>query len=69
MVSAAYLQRAPVLSDSAMGNTDQPVSMGTSIVAVTYAGGVILGADSRTSTGSYVANRTADKARAGKSMH
>lgn len=33
----------------------------TTIMAVTYAGGVVLGADSRTSTGSYVANRTTDK--------
>eukprot|EP00195_Chlamydomonas_chlamydogama_P005760 CAMPEP_0202901310 /NCGR_PEP_ID=MMETSP1392-20130828/14183_1 /ASSEMBLY_ACC=CAM_ASM_000868 /TAXON_ID=225041 /ORGANISM="Chlamydomonas chlamydogama, Strain SAG 11-48b" /LENGTH=217 /DNA_ID=CAMNT_0049587857 /DNA_START=140 /DNA_END=793 /DNA_ORIENTATION=+ len=40
---------------------DPPVSMGTSIIAVTYNGGVILGADSRTSTGSYIANRVADK--------
>ena len=30
-------------------------------MAVTYAGGVVLGADSRTSTGSYVANRATDK--------
>jgi 20S proteasome subunit beta 1 len=30
-------------------------------MAVAYAGGVVLGADSRTSTGSYVANRTTDK--------
>lgn len=30
-------------------------------MAVTFNGGVVLGADSRTSTGSYVANRVADK--------
>lgn len=30
-------------------------------MAVTFKGGVILGADSRTSTGSYIANRVADK--------
>jgi len=42
----------PTLSD---------VSLGTTIVAVSYDGGVILGADSRTSTGSYVANRAQDK--------
>ena len=30
-------------------------------MAVTYDGGVVLGADSRTSTGSYVANRATDK--------
>lgn len=37
------------------------VNLGTSIMAVTFKDGVILGADSRTSTGSYVANRIADK--------
>lgn len=30
-------------------------------MAVTFDGGVIMGADSRTSTGSYVANRVSDK--------
>lgn len=30
-------------------------------MAVAFAGGVILGADSRTSTGGYVANRVSDK--------
>ena len=49
--------RAP----EAAGPMDGPVSMGTSIIAVTFKGGVILGADSRTSTGSYIANRVADK--------
>ena len=33
----------------------------TSIMAVEYDGGVIIGADSRTSTGVYVANRVSDK--------
>ncbi|VEU21575.1 DEKNAAC102508 [Brettanomyces naardenensis] len=37
------------------------VSMGTSIMAVTFKDGVILGADSRTTSGSYVANRVTDK--------
>lgn len=36
-------------------------SMGTSIMAVQFDGGVILGADSRTSTGAYVANRVSNK--------
>ncbi|KAH8945979.1 hypothetical protein BDL97_12G069100 [Sphagnum fallax] len=36
-------------------------SMGTTIMAVEYEGGVILGADSRTTTGVYVANRASDK--------
>eukprot|EP00753_Platysulcus_tardus_P000781 PLAT1071.1.p1 GENE.PLAT1071.1~~PLAT1071.1.p1 ORF type:complete len:215 (-),score=73.04 PLAT1071.1:85-729(-) len=37
------------------------VKTGTTIMAVEYDGGVIIGADSRTSTGSYVANRVSDK--------
>lgn len=37
------------------------VSLGTSIMAVTFADGVILGADSRTTTGAYIANRVTDK--------
>jgi len=39
----------------------QDVSLGTSIMAVAFDGGVVLGADSRTSTGSYIANRAQDK--------
>eukprot|EP00300_Choanocystis_sp_HF-7_P036340 c52184_g1_i1.p1 GENE.c52184_g1_i1~~c52184_g1_i1.p1 ORF type:complete len:229 (+),score=40.06 c52184_g1_i1:74-688(+) len=35
--------------------------MGTSIMAVRFHGGVVLGADTRTSTGTYVANRVSDK--------
>ncbi|KAK1275672.1 Proteasome subunit beta type-6 [Acorus gramineus] len=42
-------------------NLDAPHSMGTTIIGVTYDGGVVLGADSRTSTGMYVANRASDK--------
>ena len=34
---------------------------GTTIVAVSYAGGVVIGADSRVSTGTYVSNRASDK--------
>lgn len=34
---------------------------GTTIMAVEYDGGVVVGADSRTTTGSYVANRVTDK--------
>ena len=37
------------------------IDAGTSIIAVSYEGGVVLGADSRTSTGIYVANRVSDK--------
>jgi len=37
------------------------VNLGTSIMAVQFQGGVIMGADSRTTTGSYIANRVTDK--------
>lgn len=37
------------------------VSTGTTIMAIAYDGGVVLGADSRVSTGTYVANRVSDK--------
>eukprot|EP00428_Durinskia_dybowskii_P060635 CAMPEP_0170381684 /NCGR_PEP_ID=MMETSP0117_2-20130122/14540_1 /TAXON_ID=400756 /ORGANISM="Durinskia baltica, Strain CSIRO CS-38" /LENGTH=214 /DNA_ID=CAMNT_0010637271 /DNA_START=74 /DNA_END=718 /DNA_ORIENTATION=+ len=43
------------------GLRDGEMSSGTTIMAVTFDGGVVLGADSRTSTGSYVANRVSDK--------
>ncbi|CCF73706.1 20S proteasome subunit beta 1 [Babesia microti strain RI] len=41
-------------------NTDE-VSTGTTILAMHYAGGVILAADSRTSSGQFVSNRVARK--------
>ncbi|EYU26558.1 hypothetical protein ABFS83_12G164000 [Erythranthe nasuta] len=47
--------------DVSSGDLDAPHSMGTTIIGVTYDGGVVLGADSRTSTGMYVANRASDK--------
>ena len=34
---------------------------GTTIVAIQYDGGVVLGADSRVSTGIYISNRASDK--------
>ncbi|GAA93640.1 uncharacterized protein L969DRAFT_100385 [Mixia osmundae IAM 14324] len=37
------------------------VNLGTSIMAVAFEGGVVIGADSRTTTGSYIANRVTDK--------
>ncbi|XP_037948131.1 proteasome subunit beta type-6 [Teleopsis dalmanni] len=40
---------------------DKAVSTGTTIMAVEFEGGVVIGADSRTSSGSYVANRVTDK--------
>ncbi|KAK6152136.1 hypothetical protein DH2020_014771 [Rehmannia glutinosa] len=47
--------------DVSSGDLNAPHSMGTTIIGVTYDGGVVLGADSRTSTGMYVANRASDK--------
>nr|AAL28435.1 GM04535p [Drosophila melanogaster] len=41
--------------------TGTPVSTGTTIMAVEFDGGVVIGADSRTSSGAYVANRVTDK--------
>jgi 20S proteasome subunit beta 1 len=43
------------------GLKEGELSSGTTIMGVCFDGGVILGADSRTSTGSYIANRVADK--------
>ena len=37
-------------------------------MAVSFNGGVVLGADSRTSTGSYVANRVTDKLTPGNAL-
>ena len=39
----------------------EEVSTGTTILAVSYDGGVVLGADSRVTTGTYVSNRASDK--------
>lgn len=46
---------------SEVNDLSLPVSMGTTIMAACYAGGVVMGADSRTSTGTYIANRVTDK--------
>merc|ERR1719473_1903435 len=44
-----------------VNSPEQAVSTGTTIMAVEFDGGVVLGADSRTSTGEYVANRASRK--------
>ncbi|CAH0550663.1 unnamed protein product [Brassicogethes aeneus] len=46
-----------------MGNDwmDAAHSTGTSIMAAEFDGGVVIGADSRTTTGAYIANRVTDK--------
>ncbi len=40
---------------------EETLSTGTTLVAMEFDGGVVLGADSRTSMGSYVSNRGTDK--------
>jgi 20S proteasome subunit beta 1 len=40
---------------------DEEHKTGTSIMAVVFQDGVVVGADSRTTTGAYIANRTSDK--------
>lgn len=49
------------MDPSAAPSLDQAPHTGTTIVAVSYDGGVVLGADSRVSTGNYVSNRASDK--------
>ncbi|KAG7464587.1 hypothetical protein MATL_G00166960 [Megalops atlanticus] len=39
----------------------EEVTTGTTIMAVEFDGGVVIGADSRTTTGAYIANRVTDK--------
>ncbi|KAI2810683.1 Proteasome subunit beta type-6 [Blomia tropicalis] len=41
--------------------SNQEVSTGTSIMAVEFDGGVVIGADSRTTSGAYIVNRVTDK--------
>merc|ERR1719330_359051 len=50
----------PYRSDDIMA-PEKAVSTGTTIMAVEFDGGVVLGADSRTSTGDYIANRASRK--------
>mmetsp|Transcript_834 Transcript_834/g.975 ORF Transcript_834/g.975 Transcript_834/m.975 type:complete len:239 (-) Transcript_834:83-799(-) len=50
----------PYRQDDVM-SPEGAVSTGTTIMAVAFDGGVVMGADSRTSTGDYVANRASRK--------
>ncbi|EPT26869.1 proteasome subunit [Toxoplasma gondii ME49] len=61
VVAASSPAGLPVPSLSASGRGPTAVSTGTTIVAVSFKGGVVLGADTRTSAGSYVVNRAARK--------
>ncbi|XP_045067744.1 proteasome subunit beta type-6-like [Coregonus clupeaformis] len=63
-MAAATAMRFGQLSsgiDMAPDWTMKEVSTGTTIMAVEYDGGVVIGADSRTTTGAYIANRVTDK--------
>ncbi|OIR58389.1 MAG: 20S proteasome subunit beta 1, PSMB6 [Amphiamblys sp. WSBS2006] len=44
-----------------MALKENEVSLGTTIMAVEYEGGVVIGADSRTTLGAYIGNRVSDK--------
>jgi 20S proteasome alpha/beta subunit len=48
-------------NDCILPTVSDEVQTGTTIMAVAHADGVILGADSRVSTGTYIANRVSDK--------
>merc|ERR1719469_324872 len=50
----------PYRADDVM-SAEKAVSTGTTVMAVEFDGGVVMGADSRTSTGDYVANRASRK--------
>lgn len=47
--------------DSSADWMNAALSTGTSIMAAEFDGGVVIGADSRTTTGAYIANRVTDK--------
>uniref|UniRef100_A0A131XNR3 Proteasome subunit beta n=1 Tax=Hyalomma excavatum TaxID=257692 RepID=A0A131XNR3_9ACAR len=51
----------PDLSDVVPDWMRSEHSTGTTVIAVEFDGGVVMGADTRTSTGAYVANRVSDK--------
>jgi 20S proteasome alpha/beta subunit len=48
-------------NDCLLPSVDAEAQTGTTIMAVAHAEGVVLGADSRVSTGTYIANRVSDK--------
>ena len=51
----------PYREDDVMDAEKGGVSTGTTIIAIEFDGGVVMGADSRTSTGDYIANRVSRK--------
>uniref|UniRef100_A0A8C6BSN6 Proteasome subunit beta n=1 Tax=Monodon monoceros TaxID=40151 RepID=A0A8C6BSN6_MONMO len=63
LVAARGAQPAPAYGPEAITRNweNQKVSTGTTLMAVQFDWGVVLGADSRTTTESYIANRVTDK--------
>lgn len=59
MSSATHLDSMAKMDFNVVGS--DAVSTGTSIMAVEFDGGVVVGADSRTTMGAYIANRITDK--------
>ncbi|GAA6005246.1 hypothetical protein JCM10207_002912 [Rhodosporidiobolus poonsookiae] len=57
LAHASGSQTVPDLSRLKSGE----MNLGTSIMAVAFPGGVVIGADSRTTMGSYIANRVTDR--------
>jgi len=55
------IERSVPSSSHYSGMKPGELSSGTTIMAVPFEGGVVLGADSRVSTGTYIANRVSDK--------
>jgi 20S proteasome subunit beta 1 len=57
----AFGQRARSINPAAAGSSSAEPHTGTTIVACSFKGGVVLGADGRVSTGTYVSNRASNK--------
>lgn len=60
-VRTLHLETHPLACVNPPPGYKDAVSTGTTIMALKYDGGVVLGADTRTSTGQYIANRAARK--------
>ncbi|XP_077171614.1 LOW QUALITY PROTEIN: proteasome subunit beta type-6 [Paroedura picta] len=61
VVRRSKMAAAAVMLGASPDWTRQAETTGTTIMAVEFDGGVVIGADSRTTTGSYIANRVTDK--------
>ncbi|KAJ3226299.1 Proteasome subunit beta type-1 [Clydaea vesicula] len=59
--SRHYIKRTDIDNFLKLGYKPGEVNLGTTIMAVSFNGGVVVAADSRTTMGSYIANRVTDK--------